>query len=77
METAVRENAPMSARTPRLMQASIVLFALGMLAVVVVFVLFAIGLTDLPVWLSAFAGVVTPLGLGLGLVSLVREHRRR
>jgi hypothetical protein len=44
--------------------------------VVVVFLLFAAGYSELPVWLSAFAGVITPLGLGLGLLSLIREHRQ-
>ncbi|PXY37075.1 hypothetical protein DI005_37315 [Prauserella sp. PE36] len=73
METAVRDTA----RKSWLMRLGIALFALGMLAVIVVFVLFAAGLEDLPVWLSAAAGVITPLGLGLGLIALVREHRQR
>ncbi|MGC7098022.1 hypothetical protein ACPZ19_25410 [Amycolatopsis lurida] len=61
---------------PLLMRAGIGLFAVGMLAVLAVFVLFAAGLEDLPVWLSAVAGLVTPLGLGLGLWALIREHRK-
>ncbi|MFF5989779.1 hypothetical protein [Prauserella flavalba] len=77
METAVRDTAANPARKSWLMRLGIALFALGMLAVVVVFVLFAAGLEDLPVWLSAAAGVITPLGLGLGLIALVREHRQR
>jgi hypothetical protein len=59
-----------------LMRAGIVLFAVGMVAVLAVFVMFAAGLENLPVWLSAGAGVVTPLGLLLGLIALVREHRQ-
>lgn len=58
-----------------LMRIGIGLFALGVLAIVVVFVLFASGLNDLPLWLSLAAGVATPLGLLLGLASLVREAR--
>ncbi|WP_158881881.1 hypothetical protein [Amycolatopsis anabasis] len=72
METAT----PMAPRKSWLMRTGIGLFALGMLAVLAVFILFAAGLENLPVWLSAGAGVVTPLGLGLGLIALVREHRR-
>lgn len=59
-----------------MMRLGIGLFAIGMLAVVAVFLLFAAGYSELPVWLSAGAGVITPLGLALGLISLVREHRR-
>ncbi|MBK1785390.1 hypothetical protein [Prauserella cavernicola] len=77
METAVRETAVPAARKSWLMRAGIGLFAIGMVAVVAVFVMFASGLEDLPVWLSAAAGVVTPLGLLLGLIALVREHRQR
>jgi hypothetical protein len=57
------------------MRLGVGLFAIGMLFVVAVFIMFAAGLQDLPVWLSVAAGVLTPLGLGLGLVALVREHR--
>ncbi|EHR52934.1 hypothetical protein SacmaDRAFT_4760 [Saccharomonospora marina XMU15] len=77
MNTAVEDKGNRTVGKPGLMRAGIILFAIGMVAVVAVFVLFAAGLQDLPVWLSAFAGVVTPLGLGLGLIALVREHRQR
>jgi hypothetical protein len=76
METAVNETSPNIVRKPWLMRLGIVLFAVGMVAVVAVFVLFAAGFSDLPVWLSAAAGVITPLGLGLGFAALVREHRQ-
>ena len=58
-----------------LMRAGIGLFSLGVLAIVVVFVLFAAGLSDLPLWLSLAAGVATPAGLLLGLAALVKEAR--
>ncbi|HVV11636.1 hypothetical protein [Amycolatopsis sp.] len=72
METATK-HLP---RKSWLMRVGIGVFALGVLAVLVVFVMFAAGLRDLPVWLSAAAGVATPLGIALGLIALVREHRR-
>ncbi|GAB3507354.1 hypothetical protein [Amycolatopsis cihanbeyliensis] len=80
METAVRPNTPPGPGGPRrksvLMRLGIGLFALGMLAVVAVFVMFAAGWQNLPVWLSAAAGVITPLGLAFGLIALVREAKR-
>ncbi|SFP46924.1 hypothetical protein SAMN05421810_102679 [Amycolatopsis arida] len=76
MGSAVHERAGRAARKSVLMRLGIALFAVGMLAVVAVFVLFAAGFQDLPVWLSAVAGVVTPAGLALGLIALVREARR-
>jgi hypothetical protein len=60
-----------------LMRLSMGVFAVGVLAVLAVFVMFAAGLRDLPVWFSAVAGVATPLGLALGFIALVREHRSR
>lgn len=77
MNTAAEEKTHRTEGKPGLMRAGIILFAVGMIAVFAVFVLFAAGFQDLPVWLSAFAGVITPLGLGLGLIALVREHRQR
>lgn len=76
METAVPDKKSAATGKPWLMRLGIGLFAIGMLAVVAVFLLFAAGYSELPVWLSAGAGVITPLGLALGLISLVREHRR-
>ncbi|EHR63311.1 hypothetical protein SaccyDRAFT_4503 [Saccharomonospora cyanea NA-134] len=76
MGTAVHDESSAAKRKPWLMRIGIGLFAAGMVAVVAVFLLFAAGYSELPVWLSAAAGVITPLGLALGLISLVREHRR-
>ncbi|MFD9894608.1 hypothetical protein ACFWY9_35125 [Amycolatopsis sp. NPDC059027] len=77
MSTATKETAVTASGKPFLMRIGIGLFGLGMLAVVVVFILFATGMENLPVWLSVGAGVVTPLGLLLGLIALVREARTK
>lgn len=76
MDSDVRQRSRMLG-TPKsfLMRIGIGLFAVGVLAIVAVFVLFASGLSDLPLWLSLAAGVATPLGLLLGLAALVREAR--
>jgi len=77
METATKEAALAATGKPFLMRVGIGLFALGMLAVLTVFVMFAAGLENLPVWLSAAAGIITPLGLGLGLIALMLEARSK
>ncbi|MEC3978588.1 hypothetical protein [Amycolatopsis sp. H20-H5] len=77
METAVKETAVATPGKPFLMRLGIGLFALGMVAVLAVFIMFAAGLENLPVWLSAAAGIITPLGLGLGIIALVHEARRK
>ena len=69
------DNAVKQTGKPILMRLGIGLFAIGMIAVVTVFVMFAAGLENLPVWLSAVAGVVTPAGLLLGLIALIQEAR--
>ncbi|GAB3393797.1 hypothetical protein [Amycolatopsis echigonensis] len=69
------EKAAKQTGKPILMRLGIGLFAIGMLAVATVFVLFAAGFENLPVWLSAAAGVITPLGLLLGLIALIQEAR--
>ncbi|MBB3663473.1 MULTISPECIES: hypothetical protein [Prauserella salsuginis group] len=75
MTTSTSDEQAARTGKPLLMRLGVGLFAVGMLAVIIVFVLFAAGMEDLPVWLSVAAGVVTPLGLGLGLIALVREHK--
>ncbi|WP_326566537.1 hypothetical protein VSH64_32360 [Amycolatopsis rhabdoformis] len=75
MDNAAKQPGVSATGKPILMRLGIGLFAIGLLAVLAVFVMFAAGLENLPVWLSAIAGVVTPLGLLLGLIALVREAR--
>ena len=76
METNPTEGASAARGKPFLMRLGIGLFGLGMVAVLAVFIMFAAGLENLPVWLSAAAGIITPLGLLLGLIALWREHRQ-
>lgn len=60
---------------PLLVRAGVVVFALGLVAVVVVFTLFATGAHDLPVWLN-LAAMMAPVGFGLALLGLFRQARR-
>lgn len=50
------------------------LFAIGLVAIFADFVLFAAGSHDLPLWLNLTA-MLAPVGLGLGLIGVVRENR--
>ena len=62
---------------PKLMPLAIGLFAVGVLAIIAVFVLFAMGHSDLPAWLN-FAGTYLPaIGLGLGIFAVVRKSRQK
>lgn len=51
-----------------------VLFALGLLAILADLVLFATGSRNLPVWLNV-ACMLAPVGLGVGLIGVIREAR--
>lgn len=62
---------------PKLMPLALGLFAIGLVAIVAVFALFAAGKTDLPVWLNVAAWLLTPIGLGLGVISVVRNSRTK
>jgi len=62
---------------PKLMPLALGLFALGLVAIVVVFVLFAAGKSDLPVWLNVAAWLLTPIGLAVGVLSAVRDSRSK
>ncbi|SDO85589.1 hypothetical protein [Lentzea jiangxiensis] len=62
---------------PKLMPLAIGLFAVGVLAVVAVFVLFIAGHRDLPVWLNVAATYLPAIGLGLGIIAVVRKSRRK
>lgn len=64
-----------SAPRPSAPLVSAVLFALGLLAVVIVFGAAAFGRHDLPVWLNLMT-MLAPLGLAVGVVSAVVRARR-
>ena len=50
------------------------LFGIGLLAVLVVLVLFATGRDELPLWLNLVA-LLAPVGFGLGLLGVYLEAR--
>ncbi|GHH55195.1 hypothetical protein [Lentzea cavernae] len=62
---------------PKLMPLAIGLFAVGVLAIIAVFVLFALGHGDLPVWLNVAATYLPAAGLGLGIIAVVRKSRQK
>ncbi|HEV7909104.1 MAG TPA: hypothetical protein VGP03_13225 [Pseudonocardiaceae bacterium] len=66
-----------AASRPKLLPLAVALFGLGVISLVTVFVLFATGHSDLPVWLSAAACLLAPIGLALGVISVVRDSRRK
>ena len=51
------------------------IFAVGLLAVAVIMVLFATGSHDLPLWLN-LAAMLAPIGFGIGLLGVFLEARR-
>lgn len=53
------------------------LFAVGVLAIIAVFVLFATGYSDLPVWLNVAATYLPAVGLALGIIAVIRKARQK
>lgn len=72
-----RHAAP-RARQPgdRLVRLGAVLFALGIIGVLVVVVPFLLGRDDAPLWTTMLASLL-PVGLGLALLGLLRGARSR
>jgi hypothetical protein len=66
-----------SAPGGKLMPLSMVIFALGLVALAVIFSLYASGASDLPLWLNLAGVILTPVGLALGLVAVYFQVRRR
>ncbi|GAB2873241.1 hypothetical protein [Lentzea nigeriaca] len=61
----------------KLLPLAIGLFAVGVLAIIAVFVLFATGHSDLPLWLNVTATYLPAIGLALGIVAVIRKARRK
>jgi hypothetical protein len=61
----------------KLMTLSMVVFAIGLVALAVIFSLYASGARDLPLWLNVPGVLLTPVGLALGLVAVFLQYRRR
>ncbi len=62
------------ARTPALLPTSVALFGVGVLAIMIIFGLYAIGWHNLPVWLNVIA-MLAPLGLITGVIGVIRQTR--
>ncbi|MET9232279.1 hypothetical protein [Lentzea sp. NPDC003310] len=62
---------------PKLMPLAIGLFAVGVLAIIAVFALFVAGYSDLPVWLNVAATYLPAVGLGLGIIAVIRKSRQK
>jgi hypothetical protein len=67
----------MTSRVPggKLMPLSMVVFALGLVALAAIFTLYASGAHDLPLWLNLSAGLLTPVGLAMGMVAVWLQNR--
>jgi uncharacterized protein (DUF983 family) len=61
----------------KLMPLALTLFAVGLVAIIAVFALFAAGQSELPLWLNVAAWLLTPVGLALGVFSVVRDSQRK
>jgi hypothetical protein len=55
------------------MPAAVVLFAIGLIAIIAVFALYAAGYANLTVWLYV-AAMLLPVGLALAVFSIVRKR---
>lgn len=65
-----------SASRSRVLPTAVALFTVGLIAILTVFVLFATGHRDLPLWLNLVC-LLAPAGLAVGVVGAVRQARRR
>ncbi|MET3804290.1 protein-S-isoprenylcysteine O-methyltransferase Ste14 [Nakamurella sp. UYEF19] len=72
MRTAARSKA--SRKAAPLAKIGMIVFAIGLVAIFADMILFASGSRDLPLWINLTA-MLAPVGLGLGLIAVVRENR--
>lgn len=68
----------MAGSSPRstVLPISLAMFGVGLLAIIVIFGLFATGHQDLPAWISVVA-LLCPAGLIFGVIATVARARRR
>jgi uncharacterized membrane protein YhdT len=66
---------PARRRSAPLAKIGMIVFTLGLLAIIADVVIFASGGRDLPVWLN-LACMLAPVGLALGLIGVFTESRR-
>lgn len=65
-----------SASRSRLLPTAVALFTVGLLGILTVFVLFATGHHDLPLWLNLVC-LLAPVGFAVGVAGAVMQARRR
>lgn len=70
------DRVPDRRKASALMKTSMVLFAIGLVAITADLVLFASGMTELPLWLNLLC-LLAPVGFGLGLLGVFLENRNR
>ena len=73
MRTAARSKSRRKAAP--LAKIGMAVFAIGLIAIFADMILFASGSRDLPLWVNLTA-MLAPVGLGLGLLGVVRENRQ-
>jgi uncharacterized membrane protein len=61
----------------KLMPLSMVVFALGLIALAVIFALYASGVRDLPLWLNVVGVVLTPIGFAMGMFAVFLQNKKR
>ncbi|RRO15350.1 hypothetical protein EIL87_14880 [Saccharopolyspora rhizosphaerae] len=68
----------MASSSPRstVLPIALVMFGVGLLAIIAIFGLFAAGHQDLPAWISVVA-LLCPAGLIFGVIATVLNARRR
>ncbi|MBA8931042.1 ABC-type multidrug transport system permease subunit [Kutzneria viridogrisea] len=66
-----------SAPGGKLMPLSMVVFAIGLVALAVIFGMYASGVRDLPLWLNLVGVLLSPIGFAMGMVAVFLQNRSR
>ncbi|AHH93953.1 hypothetical protein GCM10010174_72310 [Kutzneria viridogrisea] len=59
------------------MPLSMVVFAIGLVALAVIFGMYASGVRDLPLWLNLVGVLLSPIGFAMGMVAVFLQNRSR